>query len=71
MCTEGLNVFFAGFSDQPFPNLPQYAFFSTYFGGFAPGVAPGSDLGALRPGLYLEGKWELVSKPGPIAHDGC
>lgn len=51
----------AGFTDQPFPNLPQYAFFSTYFGGFAPGVAPGSNLGALRPGLFIEGKWELVS----------
>ncbi|TFK88510.1 erylysin B [Polyporus arcularius HHB13444] len=47
----------SGFTDQPFPNQPQYAFFSTYFGGFTPGVAPGSDLGALRPGLFLEGQW--------------
>ncbi len=54
---------YTGFTDQPFPNQPQYAFFSTYFGGFTPGVAPGSDLGALRPGLFLEGQWTQVSRP--------
>ncbi|KAI0714079.1 erylysin B [Cerioporus squamosus] len=50
----------SGFTDQPFPKQPLYEFFSTYFGGgFSPGVAPGSDLGAIRPGLFLEGTWEL------------
>ncbi|RPD73901.1 pleurotolysin B precursor [Lentinus tigrinus ALCF2SS1-7] len=49
----------AGFTDQPFPNQPEYAFFSTYFGGFSAGVAPGTTLCALRPGLFLDGQWEL------------
>ncbi|TFK77688.1 hypothetical protein K466DRAFT_668651 [Polyporus arcularius HHB13444] len=49
-----------GFSDQPFPDQPQYAFFSSFFGApFSSGVAPGSDFAALRPGLFLEGHYDL------------
>ncbi|KAI0685389.1 erylysin B [Cerioporus squamosus] len=50
----------SGFTTQPFPTLPDYAFLSTFFGVYSPGVAPGSGMGALRPGLFLEGSWTLM-----------
>ncbi|KAI8996482.1 erylysin B [Trametes punicea] len=48
-----------GFSNQPFPALPHYRFLSSYFGAFSPDSYPGSALGALRPGLFVEGRWEM------------
>ena len=50
-----------GYTSQPNPNLPEYRFLSTYFLGFSSNVAPDNYFGALRPGLFLEGRWELVS----------
>ena len=50
-----------GYTTQPSPNLPEYKFLSTYFLGFSSSVAPDKYFGALRPGLFLEGRWELVS----------
>ena len=51
----------AGYATQPYPNLPAYQFLSTYFMGFSSSVAPDKYFGALRPGLFLEGRRELVS----------
>ncbi len=63
---------FAGFTVQPFPVQPQYAFLSSFFGApFSAVVAPGSDFGALRPGLFLEGQLELVSRRSPCECHKC
>ncbi|KAK7038953.1 hypothetical protein VNI00_010345 [Paramarasmius palmivorus] len=48
----------SGFTTQPFPNLPQYTFFSTYFEEFIYNVPPGSLLAAPRPDLFNEGRWD-------------
>lgn len=50
----------SGMTNQPFPDLPQYQFLSTYFGGFEYNVPPGSLLRALRPDLILPGRYEMV-----------
>ncbi|KAK7039010.1 hypothetical protein VNI00_010402 [Paramarasmius palmivorus] len=48
----------SGLTTQPFPNLPQYTFLSTYFEDFIYNLPPGSLLAALQPGLFAEGRWE-------------
>lgn len=52
---------FVGISNQPWPALPRYEFLSTYFSGFDPSSRLGETVAALRPGLFLEGDWKLVS----------
>ncbi|KAH8832151.1 erylysin B [Flagelloscypha sp. PMI_526] len=47
-----------GLTDQPFVDLPQYQFLSTYFGGFVYSTPPGSLLKGLRPDLGLPGYYE-------------
>ena len=47
-----------GFTNQPFTALPEYQFLSTIFLGYDPGIVSEKYLGALRPGLFLEGKWD-------------
>ncbi|KAK7029592.1 hypothetical protein VNI00_010406 [Paramarasmius palmivorus] len=49
----------SGMTDQPITNLPQYQFLSTYFGGGSYNAPPGSLFAALRPDLFLQGRWEL------------
>ncbi|CAA7262065.1 unnamed protein product [Cyclocybe aegerita] len=48
-----------GMTDQPFVDLPQYQFLSTYFGGFVYNTPPGSLLRGLRPDLGLPGRYEM------------
>ncbi|EEB89936.1 hypothetical protein MPER_11918 [Moniliophthora perniciosa FA553] len=49
----------SGMTDQPTADLPQYQFLSTYFGGGSYVSPPGSLFAALRPDLFLQGRWEL------------
>lgn len=50
-----------GMTEQPFVDLPQYHYLSTYFGSFADDTPPGSLLRGLRPDHILPGRYEMVT----------
>nr|4V3A_C Chain C, Pleurotolysin B [Pleurotus ostreatus]4V3N_C Chain C, Pleurotolysin B [Pleurotus ostreatus] len=49
----------SGMTEQPFVDLPQYQYLSTYFGSFAHDTPPGSTLRGLRPDHVLPGRYEM------------
>ncbi|KDQ25827.1 pleurotolysin B precursor [Pleurotus ostreatus PC15] len=48
-----------GMTEQPFVDLPQYQYLSTYFGNFVQETPPGSTLRGLRPDHILPGRYEM------------